>query len=85
MVSIITFYKPQIEKAIGANISDIETLFEPSPPTEYSTVGPLEPSSNDWKWIVIGVSVGLFVLIVVIIYIVVVRLVSDALTISCFS
>ena len=71
-MAVLITYKPQIEAAIGANISDIETLFEPSPPTEYPTVAPLEPSSNSWKWIVIGVSVGLVLLIVVVIIIVVV-------------
>lgn len=72
MVAIVIANKPEIEAAIGANISDIETLFEPSSPTEYPTVRPLEPSSNGWKWIVIGISVGLVVLIAVIIIIVVV-------------
>lgn len=72
LVAIVIANKPEIEAAIGANISDIETLFEPSSPTEYPTVRPLEPSSNGWKWIVIGISVGLVALIAVIIIIVVV-------------
>lgn len=72
LVFILKFYKPQIETAIDANISDIQNLFESSPLTEYPTMGPLEPG---WKWTVIGIGVGLFVQMVAIIYIVLVRLV----------
>lgn len=66
LVAIIIDYKSDIEKAIGANITDIETLFKPSTTTESPTAGPAEPADDDWKWIVIGVVIGVVVIIILI-------------------
>ena len=71
LVAIVIAYKPQLEAAIGANISDVEAILKPTTSTVLPTAGTVEPSSNDWKWIVIGVSVGVVVIIVAVIVIVV--------------
>ncbi|XP_078366638.1 uncharacterized protein LOC144650764 [Oculina patagonica] len=65
LVHIVTTHKSVLETAIGANISDIEAWFKPTAASP--TAGPVEPSSNDWKWIAIGVSVGVVVIIIIIV------------------
>ena len=60
---IILMYKSELESAIGAKISDVKALFTPTLSTERE----FEPSRNDnWKWIVIGVSVGVVFIILII-------------------
>ena len=70
LLKIIVLYKPELEDAIGANISDVKALFIPT--TASPTQKPVESSSNEnWKWIAIGVSVGvavLFLFIVIAVY-----------------
>jgi len=69
LLDIILLYKPEIESAIGANISSVKALFIPT--TTSPTKKPVEPNSNDnWKWIVIGVSVGVVVIIFLIVFVV---------------
>lgn len=69
LLGIILLYKPDIESAIRANITNIKTLFIPT--TTSPTKKPVEPNSNDnWKWIVIGVSVGVVVIIFLIVFVV---------------
>ncbi|XP_078363782.1 uncharacterized protein LOC144648000, partial [Oculina patagonica] len=64
---IVTTHKSVLETAIGANISDIEAFFEPTmAPTTSKKAGTVEPSSKDWKWIAIGVSIGVVVIIIII-------------------
>ncbi|KAJ7380987.1 hypothetical protein OS493_004581, partial [Desmophyllum pertusum] len=60
---IIISHTSELETAIGANISDVETLFETA------TAVPVEPSSDDWKWIVIGVGVGVVVIILILVFV----------------
>ena len=62
---IVTTRKSDLETAIGANISDVEVLFKPATPTTSPTARPVEPSNNDWKWILIGVVVGAVVIILI--------------------
>ena len=63
LLNIVILYKPELEGAIGANISDVKALFT-APTTASPTQKPVEPSSSEnWKWIAIGVSVGVVVLI----------------------
>ncbi|KAJ7380979.1 hypothetical protein OS493_004572 [Desmophyllum pertusum] len=72
LATIITSHKSELETAIGANISDVETLFKPiatATPTTLATVVPVKPISNDWKWIAIGVSVGVFVIILMLVFV----------------
>ena len=57
--------KSDIEKAIEANISGIEALFKPTTTTESPTAGPAEPADDSWKWIVIGVVIGVVVIILI--------------------
>ena len=60
---IILMYKSELESAIGAKISDVKALFTPTLSTERE----FEQSRNDnWKWIVIGVSVGVVFIILTI-------------------
>ena len=69
LADIVIIHKSALETAIGANIFDVEVLFElPTPTTSPTspTAGPVEPSSNNWKWIVIGVVVGVVVIILII-------------------
>ena len=69
LLGIILLYKPEIESAIGANITNIKALFIPT--TTSPTKKPVEPNGNDnWKWIVIGVSVGVVVIIFLIVFVV---------------
>ena len=64
LLNIVVLYKPELEGAIGANISDVKALFTP---TTSPTQKPVEPSSSEnWKWIAIGVSVGAVVIILLI-------------------
>lgn len=64
LLAIVVRYKSELETAIGANITDVERLFYPTtlPPTP-SVVPVEEHSFNKWKWIVIGVSAGVFFII----------------------
>ena len=72
LMRIVKAHKSALGTVIGANISDVEALFKPSasPTSRGPTAGPAEPSSNDWKWIAIGVSVGVVVIILVVVFVV---------------
>lgn len=65
LVEIVRIHKSVLETAIGANISHIEAFFKPT--TSSTSPGPVEPDSNDWKWIVIGVSLGAVFLIIIVV------------------
>ena len=62
---IVTTHKSDLKTAIGANISDVEVLFQPATPTTSLTAGP-ESSSNIGKWAAIGVGVGVVIIILII-------------------
>ena len=66
LAEIVITHKSALETVIGANISDVEVLFKPATPTTSPTAGPVEPSSNAWKWITIGVVVGVVVIILIV-------------------
>ena len=67
LLNIVITYKAVLGSVIGANISDIQASVMPTTPSS-PTKGPTEhQSSDDWKWIAIGVSAGVFVIIVVIV------------------
>ena len=64
LVDIIVLYKSELESAIGATISSVKALFTPTGTT--TTRKPIEESeNNNWKWIVIGVIVGIFFIILI--------------------
>ena len=63
LADIVITHKSELETAIGANISDVEVLFKPATPSTPPTTELTEPSSNVWKWIVIGVGVGVVVIL----------------------
>ena len=64
LVNIIVLYKSELEGAIGATISSVKALFTPTGTT--TTMKPIEESeNNNWKWIVIGVIVGIFFIILI--------------------
>ena len=65
LADIVSIHKSALERAIGANISDVEVLFKPATPTTSPTAGPVEPTRNVWKWIAIGVGVGAVVIILI--------------------
>lgn len=65
LVAIMIAHKPDIEKAIEANISGIEALFKPTTTTEPPTAGPAEPADDSWKWIVIGVVIAVVVILLI--------------------
>jgi len=67
LVDIVITHKSALETAIGANISDIEVIFKPATSTTSPTAVPVEPSSDVWKWAVIGVCVGVVVIILIIV------------------
>ena len=70
MVDIIVLYKSELEGAIGATFSSIKALFTPSGTTT-TTRKPIEESENiNWKWIVIGVIVGIFFIILIIAFVI---------------
>jgi len=75
LVDIVITHKSELETAIGANISRVKALFQPTsiPPTKTSTTAKPSPSqatSNDnWKWIAIGISVGVAAIILILILI----------------
>ena len=70
LVDIIVLYKSEFEGAIGATISSIKALFTPTGTTA-TTRKPIEESeNNNWKWIVIGVIVGVFVIILIIAFVI---------------
>ena len=66
LAEIVITHKSALETAISANISDIQVLFKPATPTTSPTAGPVEPSSNVWKWMAIGVGVGVVVIILIV-------------------
>ena len=66
LINIVKTQKSALERAIGANISDVESW---SKPTESPTAGPAEPSSNNWKWIGIGIGVGVVVIALVVVFV----------------
>ena len=66
LVDIVTTHESEIEATIGANISRVETLFQPpSTPTTKQTTTMIptvvKESDEAGKWIAIGVGVGVFV------------------------
>ena len=67
LVLIIITRKSELETAIGANISDVETLIKPTTPTTLATVKPI---IDDRKWIAIGVGVGVVVVILILVFVV---------------
>ena len=70
LVDIIVLYKSELEGAIGATISSVKALFTPTGTTT-TTRKPIEESENDnWKWIVIGVIVGIFFIILIIAFVI---------------
>ena len=70
LVDIVVLYKSELEGAIGANISSIKALFTPTGTTTTTTRKPIEESeNNNWKWIVIGVIVGILFIILVIAFV----------------
>ena len=66
LLHIAMTHKSVLETAIEANISDIEAFFKPTTPTTSPTVGPVEPSSDDRKWIAIVIGAGVVFIILVI-------------------
>ena len=69
LVDITVLYKSELEGAIGATISSIKALFTPTG-TSTTTRKPIEESeNNNWKWIVIGVIVGILFIILIIAYV----------------
>ena len=70
LVDIIVLYKSELEGAIGATFSSIKALFTPTGTTT-TTRKPIEESENiNWKWIVIGVIVGIFFIILIIAFVI---------------
>ena len=75
LVDITVLYKSELEGVIGANISSIKALFTPNGTTTTTTTTtttrkPIEESeNNNWKWIVIGVIVGILFFILVIAFV----------------
>ena len=70
LVIIVKTHESEIEATIGANISRVETLFQPpSTPTtkQTTTIIPTEVKESDeaGKWIAIGVGIGVFVTILI--------------------
>ena len=64
LLNIVILYKQELEGAIGANISNVKALFIPTTASPTPTQKPVDPSSSDtWKWIAIGVSVGVVAII----------------------
>ena len=65
LLDIVLNNTVQLEAAIGARILRVEVLFKPT--TSPTKEKPVEPtSSNDnWKWIVIGVSAGLVIILLI--------------------
>ena len=71
LVDIVALYKSELEGAIGATISSVKALFTPTGTTSTTTRKPIEESeSNNWKWIVIGVIVGIFFIILIIAFVI---------------
>ena len=65
LVDIVKTHESEIEATIGANISRVETLFQPpSTPTTKQTKE-VEKSEGAGKWIAIGVSVVILILLVI--------------------
>ena len=70
LVDITVLYKSELEGAIGATISSVKALFTPTGTTT-TTRKPIEESeNNNWKWIVIGVIVGIFFIILIIAFLI---------------
>ena len=70
LVDIVEVYKSELEGAIGATILSIKALFTPTGTTT-TTRKPIEESeNNNWKWIVIGVIVGIFFIILIIAFVI---------------
>ena len=75
LVDIVITHKSELETAIGANISRVKALFQPTsiPPTKTSTTAKPSPSqatsNGNWKWIAIGISVGVAAIILILILI----------------
>ena len=74
LVDIVKTHESEIEATIGANISRVETLFQPpSTPTtkQTTTMIPTEVKESDeaGKWITIGVGIGVFVTILILLVI----------------
>ena len=71
LVDIVVLYKSELEGAIGATISSVKALFTPTRTTTTTTRKPIEESeNNNWKWIVIGVIVGVLFIILIIAFVI---------------
>ena len=76
LVDIVALYKSELEGAIGATISSVKALFTPTGTTTTTTTTttarkPIEESeNNNWKWIVIGVIVGILFIILIIAFVI---------------
>ena len=72
LVDIVALYKSELEGAIGATISSVKALFTPTGTTTTTTTRkPIEESeNNNWKWIVIGVIVGILFIILIIAFVI---------------
>ena len=71
LVDIVVLYKSELEGAIGATISSVKAVFTPTRTTTTTTRKPIEESeNNNWKWIVIGVIVGVLFIILIIAFVI---------------
>ena len=70
LVDITVLYKSELEGAIGATISSIKALFTPTGTTTTTTKPIEQTENNNWKWIVIGVIVGIFFIILIIAFVI---------------
>ena len=66
LVDIIVLHKSELEGAIGATIASVKALFTPTGTTTTTRKRIEESENNNWKWIVIGVIVGIFFIILII-------------------
>ena len=71
MVDIIVLYKSELEGAIGTTISSIKALVTPTAGTTTTTRILIEESENNsWKWIVIGVILGILFIVLIIAFVI---------------
>ena len=71
LVDIVVLYKSELEGAIGTTISSIKALVTPTAGTTTTTRKLIEESENNsWKWIVIGVILGILFIILIIAFVI---------------
>ena len=71
LVDIIVLYKSELEGAIGTTISSIKALVTPTAGTTTTTRILIEESENNsWKWIVIGVILGILFIVLIIAFVI---------------